>query len=316
MTYHSDMLAFKKSELLAVLQAIDESFSFEVAILAEPDTNELVSSGKQDSVEYNKILFKKPLLSIYEAACIISGVGLYLVLACNDEYDSKITYPNWGGALDYIKTCVKEGLLTIEGSTRDHIRRDALKAFLASEGIIVEGFNNNLESQPLEGYGHSSVQKTEPNIENLNVEIARLNKLVAAQNIEIEQLKRDIEKERGVSFVSWVDQNNAETEVVKLKERIKELELEQSTEQLANNNLLELIFDETISDRYAPDLALAIRLWEDLYISNPRGDSHSNKANLWIDANTGYGDTSKSKLREITTPFINWSTHRDKNYKK
>ena len=30
MSYHSDTLAFKKAELLAVLQTIDESFSFDV----------------------------------------------------------------------------------------------------------------------------------------------------------------------------------------------------------------------------------------------------------------------------------------------
>ncbi|WP_151710965.1 hypothetical protein [Acinetobacter brisouii] len=103
-----------------------------------------------------------------------------------------------------------------------------------------------------------------------------------------------------------------------LKEKIKKLESLNSSipAEAKVNNLLNLIFDDTAQDRYAPDLALSIKLWEDLYIKNPKTDSHSNRANQWIDANTAYGDTSKAKLREITTPLINWSTHRDKNFKK
>ena len=98
------------------------------------------------------------------------------------------------------------------------------------------------------------------------------------------------------------------------EECIRQFKIEQSDK----NNLLDLIFDDSITDRYAPDLVLSIKLWESIYILNPRDDSHSNKANNWITANTGYDQSkpSATKLREITTPFINWSTHRDKNYKK
>ncbi|MFV5265112.1 hypothetical protein ACMUMS_16365 [Acinetobacter courvalinii] len=75
-----------------------------------------------------------------------------------------------------------------------------------------------------------------------------------------------------------------------------------------------------MSERYAPDLALSIRLWEDLYINNPRSDSHSNKANNWIKTNTGYSGTDKdpstSRIREIASPFKEWGAKRDKNHKK
>ena len=96
------------------------------------------------------------------------------------------------------------------------------------------------------------------------------------------------------------------------------LEADQVLERTEYSELLSLIFDESATQRYAPDLVLSIKLWESIYLKNPKNDSHSNKANGWIAMNTGYdlSRPSATKLREITTPFVNWSTHRDRNYKK
>ncbi|WP_061875684.1 hypothetical protein [Acinetobacter lactucae] len=318
MNYHSETLAFKKSELLAVLQAIDKNFSFDSIKPSEPPLQRVISADKQDSSDYNKILFKKPLLSQYEAACIISGIGLYLVLAFNDEFEAKIEYPNWGGALDYIKTCIKEGLLETEGSFMEHIKRDDLKSFLASENIIIEGFNNNFKPINFIEKEQLILQRVELNDEKINVENANLSELVAKQKLEIEQLKKDIANERAISLSSCIDKNKAEKEVAKLQEHIKQLESEQTLEKSDQSKLLSLIFDESATERYAPDLVLSIKLWESIYINNPKNDSHSNKANSWITMNTGYdlSRPSATKLREITTPLVNWSTLRDRNYKK
>lgn len=113
-------------------------------------------------------------------------------------------------------------------------------------------------------------------------------------------------------------------EVEKLK--LKLLEKEQQIKELGSSkpagdtNLLSLICDESATERYSPDLVLSIKLWEHIYITNPKKDSHSNKADTWLKDNTGYDITKKagsaSKIREVITPFIKWSPHRDKNHKK
>lgn len=87
------------------------------------------------------------------------------------------------------------------------------------------------------------------------------------------------------------------------------------------SSLLEQIFDHSREDSYAPDLALSIRLWESIYITNPKEeDSHTNKANIWLKLNTNYDvgkqNSSASKIREITSPLKSWSPQRDKNFKK
>ena len=170
---------------------------------------------------------------------------------------------------------------------------------------------------------NNNAQQTEPNTYNLNTEIKQLKELVANKDAEIEQLKNQLKELKSecvktdLAFdMTEIENSDLKEENQQLKLKIQQLEAEWQIIQDDKPDLLTLIFDDTQTDRYAPDLVLAIKLWEDLYINNPRRDSHSNKANLWIDENTGYGDTSKGKLREITTPFINWSTHRDKKYKK
>lgn len=87
------------------------------------------------------------------------------------------------------------------------------------------------------------------------------------------------------------------------------------------SSLLEQIFDYERDDSYAPDLVLAIKLWESIYITNPKEeDSHTNKANIWLKLNTNYDvgkqNSSASKIREITSPLKSWSPQRDKNFKK
>ena len=110
---------------------------------------------------------------------------------------------------------------------------------------------------------------------------------------------------------------NLNEEVDHLKAEIAKLEAAQAVQQ---DCLLSQIFDESTTERYAPDLALSIKLWEHIYITHPKSDSHSNKAIKWLENNTGYEVNKKtgsaSKIREITTPFLNWGNLRDKNYKK
>ena len=95
-------------------------------------------------------------------------------------------------------------------------------------------------------------------------------------------------------------------EIQDLKSKIQELETH-PTIQDDNPDILALILDETQTDRYAPDLVYSIKLWLDVYVNNPKADSHNNKANTWIKNNTPYNgeqdDTPTRRIREIATPF-------------
>lgn len=73
MTYRSNpfdkqdysKFAFKKSELLAVIQAIDENFSFDLVNADLQENKELLHIEANTNVnhEYKLFLFKKPLLT-------------------------------------------------------------------------------------------------------------------------------------------------------------------------------------------------------------------------------------------------------------
>ncbi|MDY6483330.1 hypothetical protein [Acinetobacter faecalis] len=123
----------------------------------------------------------------------------------------------------------------------------------------------------------------------------------------------------------------SENEKHSLKNKIKELEkiIKENNNQInilknvnpkLGNDLLDQVFDDTREESYAPDLALAIKLWESIYITNPKDDSHTNKANNWLKQNTNYDvrkqNSSASKIREITSPLKSWSLQRDRKFKR
>lgn len=407
MSYHSDTLAFKKAELLAVLQTIDESFSFDVTssykntffkhdvfngfevacLISEYDPNKLTinltrsttwrnenpkfvealnlvmsadigESGfwKQDDANFyeceyliknedlktylaskkifiesfnddlpithpiaenqpldqNKLqqkseqlsnyskpqhdykfyLFKKPLLTFREAACIMTGYDPQYVDQCQNDTNFNQNFSDYLGAFEYLDSCIDAQLLPYD-SYNNKLEATSFKQFLANEKTFIDGFNDNLSPQELIGCGHPTIQQTEPNIENLKGEIVRLTELIA---------KKDSE-----AFEEMLNKLAAEKKVTELQERIKQLEAEQPITQDNKPDLLALILDETQTDRYAPDLAYSIKLWLDAYINNPKVDSHNNKANTWIKKNTPYSgeqdDTPTRRIREIATPF-------------
>lgn len=110
-----------------------------------------------------------------------------------------------------------------------------------------------------------------------------------------------------------------------LKQRISELEQQlKQSQQLPNKSnkandvdLLAYILDST-QKHYAPDLALSIQLYKYVYIDKLPQDTHTSMGNSWITRNTNYDKSKQSagRIREITTPFNNWNSNRDKNYFK
>ncbi|HDG9763861.1 hypothetical protein AB7B61_07115 [Acinetobacter baumannii] len=173
---------------------------------------------------------------------------------------------------------------------------------LNSIGLIIDTVtpNNNL-------------QQTTPSVEHLNIEIERLQTLVIDKSREIEQLENMLKElnsecvHADLAFdMKEIENLNLKKEIQDLKSKIQELET-QPTIQNDVPDLLSLILDETQTDRYAPDLAYSIKLWLDVYVNNPKTDSHNNKANTWIKNNTPYNgeqdDTPTRRIREIATPF-------------
>lgn len=160
------------------------------------------------------------------------------------------------------------------------IPADLLKETLKNNKIHIQDFN-----------AHIVVMEED----NLTVEHKRINE----QNEEIRTLRERIKKLEGC---------------------IEQLEAERSLESIKSNNLLDQILDNTDHEKYAPDLAYAIQLWESVYIKNPKSDSHNNKANIWIERNTPYNgeqdDTPTRRLRDITSPYSGWRPDRKKYLSK
>lgn len=261
---------------------VNESIYFE----AEPPYQE---------IKKFPLYFKYNTFTPQEVACLISN---YHPSQVGNDWNN-ITWlndnPEFYEALDFAFSAVR-GDLFREIDENDYvISSDELKKLLNSKDIFIDGFNNQ----------ECTSQSNENLAENTNLKntIADLELNVAIEQATVNKLNKEIEK--------------LKIELLEKEQKIKELE---SLHQKNESDLINLIFDESATERYAPDLVLSIKLWEHTYITNPKNDSHSNKADTWLGKNTKYDIAKKqgsaSKIREITTPFVNWGNLRDKNYQK
>lgn len=276
--------------------------------LSEDEKLTLLEEDLFNSIEdttYKNLFYKQDIFDGFEVACLIS------------EYDpNKLTIsktrgvvwrnenPKFTWALNLIMAISKtDNLFNYDENASSYelcytIENDNLKKYLTNKNIVIQGFND---------IEHC----------NLNRRIEELQNQVVDKNKYIEGLKNSLEKSNHELSETSFDLSLEKNDNKKLKAKLKEIEEQASVTN--SNNLLDLIYDEDAQERYAPDLVSSIKLWEHIYINYPNDDSHSNKADTWIKKNTGYDTTKKagsaSKIREITSPFIKWSTHRDKNYK-
>ena len=245
--------AFKKSEILEILKGLNSNFSFDSPDVNKQENNEVLNTENSINARYNYkfLLFKKPLLTFHEAACIMTGYDPQYVEQCQNDTNFKQNFSDYLGAYDYINTFTDTDLLSYDNNYRLYLKE--FKSFLSNENIIIDDFNDELKDSELSK-------------KDQNAEILRLSQIITEKDIEIKKLKQDIEKEQSASFDSWLDQAKAEKEANELQERIKKLEEVQAVEKSESNNLLALIFDETATERYAPDLVSSIMLWEYIYI--------------------------------------------------
>ena len=236
MTYRSNpfdkqdysKFAFKKSELLAVIQAIDENFSFDLVNADLQENKELLHIEANTNVnhEYKLFLFKKPLLTFHEAACIMTGYDPQYVEQCQNDTNFKQNFSNYLGAYDYISTCIDAQMLSYD-SYSNRLCTSEFKQFLANDDTFINGFNEHLKNKELDQSANN-------------------------QNPIIDQLKKENEK--------------LKAEVLGKEERIKELELIQTSiadesklgSTRAENNAAKLILALSelasidISKPYAP----------------------------------------------------------------
>lgn len=284
--------AFKKAEILEILKVLNSNFSFDESEQKKVNVSH-ENSNQNPQYDYKFFLFKKPLLSLHEASCIMTGYSPQYINQCRNDTNFNHNFANYLGALDYIRSCTSAQILNYY-EQYDEMNADEFKQFLANNDTFIDGFNDYLKVSTF-----SSTQENNKSDETIS------------------DLEFDLIIERATVDTLNKENTKLKAELLEKDKKIKELE---SIPQKDGTDLLRLIFDETATERYAPDLVLSIKLWEHTYITNPKNDSHSNKADTWLGNNTGY-DTAKkqgsaSKIREITTPFVNWGNLRDKNHKK
>ncbi|KQE58015.1 hypothetical protein, partial [Acinetobacter pittii] len=311
-------------------------------------------SEQRDKIYKNKTLdesktfplyFKNEIFSVHEASCLMTGYNPTSTSRCSNKVSWLEQHPEYEEAFDFIYSAVKSGFFGEFVNEGQYLEANRLKEFFSDRGIYIDGFNKNIEPNyimeqtKLKDYQRENqelalkINKLEQKLQqeilqsqllqsdyqSSQAEIKNLKSVISEKDKTIQKLKDDVQKENGEVFCLSMDLNSAKNDFQQLKLKYEDLEAKLLISTPSSTlNILDQIFDESATERYSPDLVLSIKLWESIYINNPKNDSHSNKANSWITMNTGYdlSRPSATKLREITTPFINWSTHRDRNYKK
>lgn len=192
MTYRSDTLAFKKSELLEVLQAINSNFRFEDNDSSEKNNTDYSKPENiiEDVPSHLKTLILSDYFSIVEAACCISQDEATKIQALLDSGDLNYDAWRYGEHIQAVKV-IENGIKAnkLEVDSEGQIPRRSLQYFLHERGYILSGFNDKLPEQELIECGTPSIKQTLPNTENLSAEITRLRAVVMDKTRTIEDLQ-------------------------------------------------------------------------------------------------------------------------------
>ena len=241
------------------------------------------------------LFFKNNTFTPQEVACLISSYHPNQVGNNWNKIDWLNSNPEFEEALDFTFSAVRGRLFEEVDVDIFVISSDELKTFLNSKEIIIDGFNDKEFENPNNENLYENTQ--------LKNTIANLELDVAIEKITVKELNEKIQK--------------LKVELLEKDQKIKELEL---SPQKDDKDLMNLIFDETATDRYAPDLANSIKLWKYLYIDNQEiKGKHSYRANHWIKQNTSYQQESSvevKRLREVTSPFDSWHIDRKNKFNK
>ena len=221
MTYRSDpfdkqnysKFAFKKSELLAVLQAIDENFNFDTVALSEP-IQEAIKIEKSDNQIplHIKILAMSDYFTIIESACFISLDEPEKIQAYMDSGD--LTYDAWRygehiQAVKVIENGIRANNLDIENDGM--IPRTSLQQFLFDRNHVIAGFNNNLPLPDQSRYGSPTIGHALPeDYQKQRDQLKKENDQLKARIAELESQHNNITEPTELSGIHAINQHKSD----------------------------------------------------------------------------------------------------------
>ena len=163
----------------------------DLGIIAEPSIQVATVQPAQESQpdRYKFFLYKQPLFSIDECACIISDYDPLEILRYSSGDIDEIA-PDYSRAYSFVNSSVEAGKLNIFNYKID---ADNFKNYLASENIIITGFNDQI-SEPLHTELTEEHTELKTTIANLELDLAIEKTKVEKLNEEIDHLKAHIAK--------------------------------------------------------------------------------------------------------------------------
>jgi len=219
---------------------------------------------------------------------------------------------------------IGEGLITLDNETgspvsdQTKIAVPEIKKWLTKNEVRSDFFETHCPTESIE----EKIQKTANQL--IERESAATTKLVVENN----KLKNKLSKlQKGNTYPELRE------EITQLKEKttflsseIYRLEQEKARlEKLTSNNKTETVSlnkqppashpckDKTRED-FAPELALALELWEELYLNGnkPQYLSHTAAATRWLDHQNIAQKRQKERLSAATNPAINKNDQKEK----
>lgn len=256
--------AFKKSELLGILQTIDNSFSFDTTVSSEP-MREAIEMGKIENQLplHIKILAMNDYFTIVESACFISFDEPEKIQAYIDSGD--FTYDAWRygehiQAVKVIENGIRASNLDIENDGM--IPRASLQQFLYERNHIITGFNDNQPRYACPTVGYASP-------EGYQKERAQLLK-------EFEQLESALDQEKKQSSLLILDCQTSQSAIEKLKQENKGLktELLEKDQKIKELELIQTTADEsklgnTRAENNVTKLLLVLAKMADIDVNKP-----------------------------------------------
>lgn len=188
-----------KIDIIGYYWAKDEIYNLKplinLNIIAPPEPN--VEYGEQNTqsniapiknIDFSKLyLYKTPLLTLHEAACIISENNPETVDMCRNDSNFPEYFASYLRALSFLDACVGAGEITCHFDIGSRIDATELKSCLHKNGIIVDGFNDQID-EPL----HTESTEHKTVIANLELDLAIEKTKVEKLNEEISHLKAHI----------------------------------------------------------------------------------------------------------------------------
>ena len=154
---------------------------------------QLVSKNENNTIsppDHIRRLSLSDFFTVVQAACLISNDEPGRIQALIDSHDLRYDSWNYGEHTQAVET-IKKGIKAkklIQDADGD-IPRASLQKFLFEKNHIIAGFNDNPPSQDQSTFGIPSIQQNEPNVDNLNAEIAQLKDQLAQAQQYIQELE-------------------------------------------------------------------------------------------------------------------------------